>query len=507
MTQAGQNFAWMKKIARKLHWYIHSTFPNITVSPHSDDRLYFRESDQKNNVDTRVPSDEDLRVSVVWGVEIFGPAEVKGLYRQLHALGWASSAQYGMRRSATEWIKEMRTYGYGGNFNLGLVHRPNEVGFLSGYTGPVPKKAQYLLVNIVQISPTVTCVLVGFVLEEESSKAYELELITNRQTYHRPVYGKFTYETLGVDIQKRESIDTSRSELRDMTINWFGKHLRGFFHATSNAVRLPTAELITTKREILLKGYGEAVEETKWANLLIPYGWNDVWTSAQYNGLRLRHGNFGGASPFHTIVTLQTEHLPASDFESRGGQSRQAIAFLYHELLGMNLCKTAAMAMLQEISKTLSDSRENLQTNARSYKEVLAAVERIKSFFDQSLGIPVTVSDLYNRSKEARGYSWNFHNFKSASRVQGEADAVLAETMRLNEKQLTERVLVEEAVTREHFEQIASILSTREGVKTQRRMEYLTYISIFFAISSLIISISPDTWLAVKGCIQRTIVR
>lgn len=486
---------WLGKKLKRIHWRIHATFPNTISSPYGSDAEFFAQHDLEKNHETRLPEDEDIRVNVMWGIETFGPSEIESLYLHLKDLGWDYSPFPEVRRSATEWIKEARTYGFMGKFNIGVVNKKGTSNRPTRYVGPVPKNIDYLLVNIVQVSPTITCVVVGFVLTEEFSRIYSRDLLTDRQTEHRSTFGKFTYQTLGVELLKREAIDKARTQYRELVVDWFGTNLSGYFHATSKGKRLPTTELITSKNTILLRTHEEEIHASAWARLLIPFSWSDVWISARHDELRLRYSNIEGRTPFHTIVCLQTAQLPAEPFEMYGGPSSGAIVAFVHELLEGNLVQNAALAMLHEISRTLTNSREKLRTHGTGYEELLNSIEKIKSFFDQSLGIPVVVADLLKKSNDVRRYEYESHEFLNRPWHPEVQQEKLSEVMRLNTQRISDRLLLEESVAREHFEQIASILSTRESVKTQRRMEYLTVLTIFLAVGSLIISLSPDSWL------------
>ena len=53
---------------------------------------------------------------------------------------------------------------------------------------------------------------------------------------------------------------------------------------------------------------------------------------------------------------------------------------------------------------------------------------------------------------------------------------------------LAKNVLAEEHALREHLEQLSNILSVRESVTAQRRMEWLTVAALIVAFMSLIVA-------------------
>src|SRR5688572_5447595 len=72
-----------RKWLQNLRWEIHWLLPNLIPNPYRADREYEREHDRKENERIRVPFELELRVNMIWGVELYGPAEVEGLYSGL----------------------------------------------------------------------------------------------------------------------------------------------------------------------------------------------------------------------------------------------------------------------------------------------------------------------------------------------------------------------------------------------------------------------------------------
>jgi hypothetical protein len=70
-----------------------------------------------------------------------------------------------------------------------------------------------------------------------------------------------------------------------------------------------------------------------------------------------------------------------------------------------------------------------------------------------------------------------------------------AHALREQTKFLATRAIAEEHSLREHFEQLSSVLSVRESIRTQRRMEWLTVVALLVAMGSLWIALPPfEEW-------------
>lgn len=487
--------SWLRRKLKTVHWRIHATFPNIINTPHNEDQNYLERRTREKNEATRVPESEELRHRTVWGIEIFGPAEIESFYRQLRKLNWDKPQDHRLGKGVIETIKEWRTYGLTGNFNIGLVYPRKISGFQHTYIGPVPKNVDYLHVNIVQFTPEVTCLLVGFVLAEEAAKAYEVALCKDRKFEHRANFGKFSYSTWGAEHLKRESIDAQRTRCRNIVISWFKSNFRGFFYTSSLGRRLPTLELITCKSESILTSPGEISERRAWLELIVPHGWGDVWTSTKYPGFRMRRSDPGDDMPFHSIVSMQMSSLSENEFEMYGGVTPRAIVAFVHERIDDFLCQNAGLHILHEIGGILKNGREKLKTGSSRYRKILKSINEIKTFFDRSIGFPAILSEIQSKSKKKWAYKWSGNEFLNTPWSEEISPMQLSESIRLYTMGLSKRVINDEVATREHFEQLVSILSTRESVKTQRKMENLTYLTIALALGSLVVSLSPDLWI------------
>jgi hypothetical protein len=112
-------------LIRKLWWRAHWLLPNTVPGPYGQgDRAYKEKRDSEANTASRVPEEEELRLPVIWGAELFGPAEAEALYENLARLKWASAGGFSREGGAADWIRHQRSYGSGGSwYNVDIVVR------------------------------------------------------------------------------------------------------------------------------------------------------------------------------------------------------------------------------------------------------------------------------------------------------------------------------------------------------------------------------------------------
>lgn len=64
---------WPRRIARTLRWRAHWLLPNTIPGTHAKvDRVYYKQRDVEANAESRVPEEEELRLAVMWGTELYG---------------------------------------------------------------------------------------------------------------------------------------------------------------------------------------------------------------------------------------------------------------------------------------------------------------------------------------------------------------------------------------------------------------------------------------------------
>lgn len=464
-------------------------FPQFVPTPNRDDRDYIRRRDAESNLATRVPADERLRQVALWGVEIFGPAEADALNGAIERLGWNEDQLLGLNTNPASWINEQRTYGTEGNLNLGVIERPGNSRFLPrGRTAPLPESVDYAHGYIYQLSPSVTAVIICFVLKESASRAYHEELDLDRKTVHEPLKGGYRSHT--VEHAKRRAVDLSRTRSRAQIVEWFEAHLPGFFSRTPDGNRLPTAELISTTSEPLLVGVtAQKHPEPDWIRLLSQLGHPEIWTLNDCAGLALCWPESEGDLRYHAIVSLRTSLITADHLKYRGETGDAVHASIVSEHIEGVMVNFAAIAALREIIRLIRLTPSSISADTTSRKGTVTCLEQIRLFFDRSVGIPVLISELVARSERAQSYKWDCASFQTEPWRTEEQPVEIFEALRSRTHFLASRAQSLEKETREHLEQLSAILSTRENIRTQARMELVAVAAAILSLASLAVAV------------------
>lgn len=503
-AQARQS--WLKRLFVGLWWHAHCWRPNIIVSPHGSEKLFFDNKDLKDNQGTTVPEDELLDVPMVWGAEVYGPSEIDALYVNLRKLGWDSDRISGGNNSADQWIQEQRLYGAGGMYNIGYVGRKiDKRYFPRDYFAPMPDVVENLKVEIYQLTPSLTCVLIGFALTEEAEKWYYRELSKDRRTTRVSGPRRRSVSIWGVEHLKEQAIQRTRARYRLIATTWFSQHMPGYFSNANGKNQLPTAELITTKMELLFSESSKRDGESffNWRRLILNSSRMDVWTSSSCTGLQLVLDKLEDKLRFHAVIALRVSDVGDKQLELFGGRQKRAFNAFCSDEVGGILAHYAGIAVLMDASSMVKLSREQLKAK-QDGRKVLRILEDIMRFFTNSMGQPTIAVELQKASMNMGIFRHYCENFTQENWNKNGEMLSLPDVLCKRTSHLAARFLEEEAQVREQFGQLSSILSTRESVKAQRRMELLTVIALLVAFASLAVALPPHgSWPDVVELLSR----
>lgn len=477
-----------------LWWRAHWLLPNLIPSQYWSDRDYERARDQNDNQRSRVPEEQQLRVHMVWGVELYGPIEIENLYASLRNLGWGSIT--GSGQNVVDWIQQQRSYGFGGWFNVGPVLRREGRGkspFIQNFA-PLPDQVESLIVRTIQISPSLTAMRIGFRLTEPAARCYEEALNRNHVTYRKRSRRPGSVSIVGVESQKRQAVETVRADLRRLVGSWFELHMPGFFASLKLPTAFPTTELLMVENGPVLQ---EPTDEPRsghlsWRWLLGNTSPHEVWTCTDAAGLQLSMDRYSDEEEGrHIVVALDAATFPLEKLGASRERTPHYYTYTCDELLESMLVHAATIEYLREQKRDLKITRESLKRARSSRRGVTRTLWEIGLFFDRTLGSPATARELARESQQAGGYQHDCPAFTAPGWRKDDKPRELSDEIRSTVHALATRLIEEEASIREHFQQLSTILSVQESIKVQRRMEWLTIAALVVACASLIAAVTP----------------
>ncbi|MBW4974886.1 hypothetical protein KZZ08_14725 [Roseovarius mucosus] len=482
---------WMQRL-RKIVWPLHARYPHVIPNPYGEDKAYYRKRDAESNAKSALDKDVTLRLGCIMVSEIFGPNEIETLYDGLEKIGWDRERTPVRDGSNIDWLKTQRLYGSEGTMPLGWVHRPDDAKKYVGvqYIAEFPKQFSSLLVTISQLTPSTTCMSIGFVLTDEAALEYANALNEPAKSTRVPMRRSGTYSIMGVEHVKEERVRRIREKYRNVGISWLSKNFPGFFSEHCENSHFPTVEFLS------LDGFTPFDEDaprdrgwghwSRFVNIDRDFG---SWTCSSVPSLRfsfdaVRREN----TPNHMTVALRCDVLSEEVLKIYGGDSLSSRTYFANEHLDGIIARYALASYLRELLRSLKETRQSLSARSVARRST-SEVEKISAFFRRSIGVPSIAREVLALSENDASFRWSATGFTQKSYRDEEKPYEIKEGLKSFLGGLSRQLLEEDQDTREFLNQLSSAMGTKESIAAQRRMERLTYLTLAVALVSMVIAI------------------
>lgn len=482
---------WKQRV-RKMVWPLHARYPNVIPNPYGEDKAYYGKRDAEINAKSALDENVSLRLGGIMVSEIFGPNEIEALYDGLEKTGWDRERTPVRDDSNIDWIKEQRLYGSEGTMRIGWVRRLEDVKKYVGvgYTAEFPKQFSSLLVTISQLTPSTTCLSVGFVLTDEAALEYANAINEPAKTTRVPKRRSRTYSIMGVEHVKEERVRRVRQKYRNMGIDWLSKNFPGFFAMNCENNQFPTAEFLS------LEGFTpfdrDATRDRGWEHwsrfVNIDHDFH-TWTCSSVPSLKF---SFDGAQrdkiPNHMTVALRWDALSDEDLKTYGSDSLGSQTYFANERLDGVIARYALASYLRELLRSLKETRQSLSTRWNARRST-SEIEKISAFFRRSIGVPSIAREVLVLSENDASFRWNATGFTQQSHRDEEKPYEIKEGLKSFLGRLSRQLLEEDQDTRQFLNQLSSALGTKESIAAQRRMEGVTLLALAVAVISMFVAI------------------
>lgn len=491
-TEVARPSRWQKRWST-LHWRAHCLAPNFIPHPAGlTEKDYAR--DTRANEKSRIDTSAELRAPIIWGAELYGPAEIGNLYAGLKTLGWTRAGGWKPEHAAAEQLRSMRGHGEGAWLNIGHINRhdSNTSFRIDKNSATLPDGVESLIVTASQVTASLTVIIIGFHLDEPHAARYESELNLDRRTRRQRVRKSWTVEWLDPTNQKIDAVNSARSERRAMVASWFSHNMPGYFCGRNLASRFPTMELLVARGLSLMNADDpNGRNKPEWHRLLLSTSPYDAWGSPSRPGLQLGLEWHLDKNPgLHVCITLDPDTFPDDAIASHRGTGPRAYSWYSDEIFSDFLVHCATIEYLKTHASDLHITRERLKLARSKHRNVVKTLNEIGRFFDGNLGSPAVAKELAAYSEHEVWFARSCGDFGSDPWHGGDRRKLHAE-MQEGVRYRATRLAEDEAALRTHFEQLATILSVRESIRLQRWTLFLTLFAVAIAIGSL--------WITTNG--------
>ena len=468
---------WAKKQLRKV------VKKGISGRSHDDYSAEILESRRKNdateNAETSPPEGEHVDLRCVWAVEYYTPSYVDRLVESLVKLKWDQDDPLG-RESPASWIRTTRQWSAGGSWlNLGTIRSVDDERPwpIPNRTAPLPKFVDQARGHIYSLTPSLTCIVVCFVFDENARCRLDEALRKNRQTFIR--YLSSGYQTVDPKSQKTEEVRQIRREYKHLATKWFRENLPGVFSTGLLGGLLPTCELVTLREvepfpdpkvsDASRPGYLRVLDLT-----FSP----SVWRSTDSVGLKFSFGRLGHKPEYDSTFVVKD-----TDIDSAG--LSEPVAYVDSEYHGM-IAKLAVEPLLDGYSKGLNELRDSVKTGIRgpSRRKPFPTLQSLVDNIAYDVDIAAVTTDLMTYTETPYKFWRELTKFEP-SYDWGNKDS-LAERFGFAVNNHAKRLKQTDLSLRDHLTQYGSLIAAIENIKTQKQIICLTFFVAAVAVATFL---------------------
>ena len=476
-----------RNIFYRLQRWCYRKFPSLIPDPDRRKILRIsRERDEEENSKTEPPSDELIDLRCIWAVEFYTPSQVAQLLHGFEKLGWNTADTVISGPSPTSWIQRFRETAHsGGWFNLGPIHRASDRSFFHiGRTAPLPSEVKYAPATMYGLTSSITCIVIGFILDEKYSGRLDEFLRRKRQTVLEPLTGG-GYRLLGPASQKTADIRAIRAELRESAANWFRTHLPGIFASGLLEDEFPTCEFVTLRKaRPFPKEVEREREAQEWLRLLDIDNDIHAWEAHRLPSLRFAWPILRDEkSRFHAVVAAKEDAFSAEKLRTYGGGGRPSCVVYVDGLVNGLLSRWALLGMLFGFERHLNNIRDSATFKPAQRERPILLLTELSGHVSQSVDIAAASAELRHFAEQKVSFEHELETFKpSDPRFYLDKGITLSQRLR---KQIEDRSGWLENLdhsVRDLLIQYGTILGAREAIKLQKRMGKLTWVMVILTI-------------------------
>jgi hypothetical protein len=458
----------------------------------------WRERDPEENARGRLPKDERVQVPVIWVAELYTPSTVAGLLEGIANLGW----EYGRSRdeSLSKWMSDVRQGRRAGWTSLGLVSPPHDAHFARERTAPLPEGVRASLPILMSLTPSVTALVVAFILNDESADMLDAPLRANYSTrvvrdplFRRWDVVRYVFRNgsvrLGRRIYNPDHLrhKAARSSIREMEracVDWVGGYLPGSF-ASLHSLPFPTAFLFVTEETRPLTEAARATrafdalsidrdydawESTEWpcGRLVLPRSWDDEGSRLVF---ACRRRDAFPDRPGYSDPSSNWTIAQRADDLVRGLLSRWALTCLldgYHDELAVLRDKAASEGTYRPV-RDLKELRSLART---ALYDIGTSAQEVEEFV-----------------KSNRSYRYDVMEMKYVRSTRGEQPDLLEE-LRSSQQSRAQQVQRESALLQSMLAVSNNVSQTISNIRIQRLVVLLTFVSIAVALWAIFLTLT-----------------
>lgn len=473
----------------------HRYLPSIVRNPEWSLQLaHMRVRDPELNARSEPPSDEVIDLHCVWAIEFYTPSQIAELLAGFERLGWnISDDASDFTSNPALWIQRTRQSAQGAAWmNLGIIQRPDKKAFVGRVrSATLPHGVDYGFAGMYSLTSSITCVVLGFVLDETQSRRFDKALRLKRETRIKPLRGR-GYQILGPDSQKKDEISNIRSQVRELPSNWLRTYLPGLFANGILAGEYPTCELLTVRKAVPFAPRGISEDDnSQWLYILDLDTYYGVWQARWCEGLKFAWPLAkDGSNKYHAAIVAREEDFRDEELSIYGGRNRNSIVQYVDQSANKLLTRWALVVMLYGYQRYLNIIRDSLVFDSKTRSRPLQLLKDIGIHLATSIDISVMTVELRTFVGNASLFKQDIEDFYSCREGLSEDKKIwLSESLRREAAECTKWLSNIDKSVREILIQFGNALGARENIKLQGRVTLLSWAIVALTVLTLTLAV------------------
>jgi len=329
------------------------------------------------------------------------------------------------------------------------------------------------------LTSSITCIVIGFILNEKFSGLFDETLRRKYKTVLEPI-SNGGLRVLDPRWQKTSAIKAIRTEMRESAANWFRTQFPGLF-ASNMEDEFPTCEFVTLRKAHPFPKRGEGDHESEdWLSILDMDHDIDTWLADDPPGLKFTWPlTSDKKSRFHAAIAAREDAFLNKDLQGYGGGGRASYVWYVNYHVSGLLSRWALLCMLSGFERYLNNIRDSATFKPAYRKKPLNLLRELIGHVSQSVDIAAASPELRHFAEKAVFFEHDLQTFKpSDHRFYPDKDITLGKALREQIKGRSIRLQILDRSVRDLLMQYGTVIGARENIKLQNRMGKLTYVML-----------------------------
>ena len=458
-----------------------------------------RERDLERNFQTTPPSEEQIDLHCIWAVEFYTPTHIDSLVESLKKLGVGSKADQRLSRDPIAWLRMQRSlHRTSGWINLGVLKPVGSKEFRGwdSIETSLPCGVEYANWRLFSLSPSLTCIVVGFVFDEQAAGMLDIALRSDCETYLEPIGERNTIRD--PESQKKDLVGLARKRISESSKKWFDENVPGLFCSDLLNGKLPTCELTFLKEAdpfpTRLEGQGIPPRYLRVLGLDAAF---EVWESTNISGLKFKPSDRRDQyNQYHSILSMKESEIPNS-FIDHGGEKKSSmfnsLDMSFPDIFNL----WAIISMLEGYTRHLVGIRDSASFRLGTNQNTINKLQSLGDDVSFSLDVSAVTADLISSANDKFRLFGPIEKFRLCSPAPDEEET-LGEALFSAIGEEAKSLMKLDRSIRNHLTQFGSLLAAAENVRLQRSISNMTRAILFLAflvpLFTWLSTAHPDWW-------------